>query len=57
MKKKRAQPKKTREADATVEMERSTALKPRDADSDDVERAIYDGMQDLRVTRPGTKRK
>jgi hypothetical protein len=57
MKKKRAQPKKTKESEATVEMERSTPLKPRDDDSDDVERAVYDGMQDLRVTRPGTKRK
>jgi hypothetical protein len=31
------------------------SARARDADSDDVERAVYDGMQDLRVKKPAGK--
>ena len=30
-------------------------MKTRSPDSDDIERAVYDGMQDLRVSRPAAK--
>ena len=30
-------------------------MKPRSQDSDDIERAVYDGMQDLRAPKPVAK--
>jgi len=30
-------------------------VKPRSQDSDDIERAVYDGMQDLRTPKPALK--
>ena len=32
-------------------------MKTRSPDSDDIERAVYDGMQDLRAARPAAKRR
>ena len=31
-------------------------MKEKSQDSSDIERAVYDGMQDLRTPRPATKR-
>jgi len=31
-------------------------VKPRSQDSDDIERAVYDGMQDLRAAQPKQNR-
>ena len=30
-------------------------MKPKNPDSDDIERAVYDGMQDLRTEKPKKK--
>ena len=32
-------------------------MKPKSPDSDDIERAVYDGMQDLRTPRPVGRRR
>ena len=52
--KKRSATKPRRRAPAPAEQPQPA--KDRGRDSDDIERAVYDGMQDLRTKKPGTER-
>jgi hypothetical protein len=54
--KKKRVPAKQAASDSTVELEGPRELKqPSDDDSEQIERAVYDGMQDLRVPKPRRK--
>ena len=55
MKKKKLPPKQPADADATIEQDDRTTRQPPDDDSEQIERAVYDGMQDLRVKKPAGK--
>ena len=52
--KKAAPPSKDRKKAASKK--RPEPAKNRSDDSDDIERAVYDGMQDLRVKKPAPKK-
>jgi hypothetical protein len=39
-----------------INKKRPQPTKDRGEDSDDIERAVYDGMQDLRVTKPRSRK-
>ena len=52
MKKKKPAPKEPRVSEATVKPDDSTVPQPQSDDSEQIERAVYDGMQDLRVKKP-----
>ncbi len=41
--------------DETVKITPEEVAKLRSEDSEQIERAVYDGMQDLRVKKPGQK--
>ena len=43
------------ESDATVRIEIPSEFRRRSEDSEQIERAVYDGMQDLRVKKPSGK--
>jgi hypothetical protein len=47
--------KKPSDSDETVSLTPEEAKKYRSEDSEQIERAVYDGMQDLRVKKPGQK--
>jgi len=55
MKKKKLPPKVPADSDATIELDDETRRQPPDDDSEQIERAVYDGMQDLRVKKPVKK--
>jgi len=46
------QPTTEPDAEATVKLEDPTVPLRRSDDSEQIERAVYDGMQDLRVKKP-----
>lgn len=50
--KKRKQPTTEPDAETTVKLEDPTVPLRRSDDSEQIERAVYDGMQDLRVKKP-----
>ena len=50
--KKKSTPRK-KDAPARSHESRRETTNEKQSDSDDVERAVYDGMQDLRVKKPG----
>ena len=51
--KKKRTPRKTDAPASKAQTGHGKAPNEKQSDSDDVERAVYDGMQDLRVKRPG----
>jgi len=51
-KRKKLPPKEPADAESTVKLEDPTVPLPRSDDSEQIERAVYDGMQDLRVKKP-----
>ena len=48
--------KRLRADDETVRLTPEEVAKFRSEDSDQIERAVYDGMQDLRVKKPAPKK-
>ena len=48
--------KKPGDSDETVRITPEEVKKLRSEDSEQIERAVYDGMQDLRVKKPGEKK-
>jgi hypothetical protein len=43
-------------SDSTINKQRPPHLKKSNDDAEQIERAVYDGMQDLRVEKPEKKR-
>jgi hypothetical protein len=48
--------KSEKDSDETVRITPEEVKKLRSEDSEQIERAVYDGMQDLRVKKPGEKK-
>ena len=47
--------KSPKDSDETVRIEPDEVKKIRSEDSEQIERAVYDGMRDLRIKKPGQK--